>query len=110
MDGVGVHKLSNVRSSGLDFAKILSRKLYSSISTWGHRRIVKTKKRINQDGHKSIKENNKAHTQRDGYIYTGRIQYPSNFVNWHIVRLSWVTHPTVSLQEEVTALPVVVGV
>ena len=43
MDGVGVHKLSNVRSSGLDFAKILSRKLYSSISTWGRRRTIKNK-------------------------------------------------------------------
>ena len=43
-------------------------------------------------------------------IYTGWIQYLPSFVNWHIVRLSWVTHPTVSLQEEVTALPVAVGV
>ena len=43
-------------------------------------------------------------------IYTGWIQYSPSFVDWHIVRLPWVTHQTVSLQEEVTALPVVVGV
>ena len=43
-------------------------------------------------------------------IYTGRIQYLPSFVNWHKVRLPWVTHPTVALQEEVTALPVAVGV
>ena len=43
-------------------------------------------------------------------IYTGRIQYSPSFVNWHIVRLPWVTHPTVTFQEEVTALLVAVGV
>ena len=43
-------------------------------------------------------------------IYTGRIQYSLSFVNWHIVRLPWVTHPTVALQEEVIALPVAIGV
>ena len=43
-------------------------------------------------------------------MYTGRIQYPPSFVNWHKVRLPWVTNPTVALQEEVTALPVTVGV
>ena len=36
--------LAQVRSSGLDFAKIISRKLYSSISTCGRRCTVKNKK------------------------------------------------------------------
>ena len=43
-------------------------------------------------------------------IYTGRILYPPSFVNWHKVRFPWVTHLTVALQEEVTALLVAVGV
>ena len=47
---------------------------------------------------------------RQIYIYTGRIQYSLSFVNWHIVHLPWVTHPIVALQEELTALPVAVGV
>ena len=55
---------------------------------------------------KEIKEH--IHNVTD--IYNGRIQYSPSFVNWHIVRLPWVTHPTVALQEEVTALPVAVGV
>ena len=43
-------------------------------------------------------------------IYIGWIQYSPSFVNWHIVRLPWVTHPTIALQEEVMALLVAVGV
>ena len=43
-------------------------------------------------------------------MYTGQIQYPPSFFNWHKVRLPWVTHLTVALQEEVTALLVTVGV
>ena len=34
-----------------------------------------------------LKKIKKAHTQHDGYIYTGRIQYSPSFVNCHIVRL-----------------------
>ena len=52
----------------------------------------------------------KKHIHNATDIYTGRIQYFPSFVDWHIVRLPWVTHPTVSLQEEVTTLPVAVGV
>ena len=52
----------------------------------------------------------KEHIHNVTDIYTGRIQYSPSFVNWHIVRLPWVTHPTVALQEEVTALPVAIGV
>ena len=52
----------------------------------------------------------KSHSQHDGYRYTRQIQYSPSFINRHIVCLPWVTHPTVTLQEEVTALPVAVGV
>ena len=30
--------------------------------------------------------------------------------NWHMIRLPWMTHPTVALQEKITALPVPIGV
>ena len=43
-------------------------------------------------------------------VYTRRIQYSPSFVNWHIVRLPWVTYLIVALQEEVTALLVVIRV
>ena len=49
-------------------------------------------------------------TKHDGLNSTGRVQDAPCPVDGQEVRLPGVAHPTVSLQEEVAALPVTVGV
>ena len=42
--------------------------------------------------------------------YTRRVQDPPCPINGHEVRLPRVTHPAVTFQEEITALPISIGV
>ena len=110
MDGIEVHKLSPrpflwFRFSENSFKKIVLLDINLGEPSYYKKqrdRVIKTVIKVL----KEIKEH--IHNVTD--IYIGRIQYSPSFVNWHKVRLPWVTHPTVSLQEEVTALPVAVGV
>ena len=110
MDGIEVHKLSpglflwfKLSKNSLKKVVLLDINL-GAPSYYKKQRdgVIKTVIKVLRE----IKEH--IHNVTD--IYTGRIQYFPSFVNWHIVRLPWVTHPTIALQEEVTALPVMVGV
>ena len=110
MDGVEVHKLSPCpllwfRLCKNSFKKVVLLDINLGAPSYCKKRrdgvirtVIKVLKKI------------KKHLHNATDIYTERIQYSPSFVNWHIVRLPWVTHPTVALQEEVTALPVAVGV
>ena len=53
-------------------------------------------RRSNQDSDRVLREIKKVYIHYVTGIYTRRIQYSPSFVNWHIVRLPWVTHPTVA--------------
>ena len=110
MDGVEVHKLSPgpflwFRLSKNSFKKVVLLDINLGAPSYCKKQrdgaimtVIKVLKEI------------KEHIHNVTNIYTGRIQYSQSFVNWHKVRLPWMTHPTVTLQEEVTALPVAVGV
>ena len=67
--GLRLTSLAQVRSSGLDFAKILSRKLNSSRSICGRRRIEKTRR--TSKTLKSIKQNESLYMLHDGCISDG---------------------------------------
>ena len=110
MDGIEVHKLSPslflwFRLSKNSFKKVVLLDINLGAPSYYKKQrdgVIKTVIKVLRE----IKEH--IHNVTD--IYTGRIQYFPSFVNWHIVRLPWVTHPTIALQEEVTALPVMVRV
>ena len=110
VDGIEVHKLSPglflwFRLSKNSFKKVVLLDINLGAPSYYKKQrdgVIKTVIKVLRE----IKEH--IHNVTD--IYTGRIQYFPSFVNWHIVRLPWVTHPTIALQEEVTALPVMVGV
>ena len=110
MDGVKVHKLSPrpflwFRLCKNSFKKVVLLDINLRAPSYckkqrdgAIRTVIKVLKKI------------KSHSQHDGYKYTRRIQYSPSFINVHIVRLPWTTHPTVIHQEEVMALPVTVEV
>ena len=98
---------AQVRSSGFVFEKILSKKLYSSRSICGRRR---TEKETERNLGRSLKDEANLPTKHDGMDSTRRVQNAPCPIDGQEVRLPGVAHPTVSLQEEVAALPVVVGV
>ena len=110
MNGVEIHKLSPrpflwFRLCKNSFKKVILLDVNLGVPSYCKKQrdgLIRTVLR-------SITENEKGHAQHDGYIYRTDPIFPK-FCRWHIVHLPWVTHPTVSLQEEVTALPVVVGV
>ena len=110
MDGIEVHKFSPgpflwFRLSKNSFKKVVLLNINLGAPSYCKKqrdKVIKTIIKVLRE----IKEH--IHNVTD--IYTGRIQYSPSFVNWHIVRLPWVTHPTVAFQEKVTALPVTVGV
>ena len=110
MDGIEVHKLSPglflwFRLSKNSFKKVVLLDINLGAPSYYKKQrdgVIKTVIKVLRETKEHI------HNMTD--IYTGRIQYFPSFVNWHIVRLPWVTHPTIALQEEVTALPIMVGV
>ena len=110
MDGIEVDELSPgpflwFRLSKNSFKKVVLLDVNLGASSYCKKqkdRVIKTVIKVLRE----IKE----YIHNVTSIYTRRIQYSQSFVNWHIVRLPWVTYPTVALQEEVTALPIAVGV
>ena len=71
---------------------------------------VALKKETDRNLERSLKVEANLLTKRDGLNSTGRVQDAPCPVDGQEVRLPGVAHPTVSLQEEVAALPVTVGV
>ena len=71
---------------------------------------VALKKETERNLGRSLKVEAKLPTKHDGLNSTGRVQDAPCPVDGQEVRLPRVAHPTVTLQEEVAALPVSVGV
>ena len=71
---------------------------------------VALKKETERNLEQSLKVEAKLPTKHDGLNSTGRVQDAPCPVDGQKVRLPTMAHPTVTLQEEVAALPVSVGV
>ena len=105
-----VTNLAQVLFSGLVLAKIFLRKLNSLRSTCGRRWIEKKSRRL-----KVLKKN---YDKLNGWIkwshtrtvHTRRVQYAPSRVDGHVFCIPWMTHPLVTLKEEITTHPIPIRV